>query len=145
MSPCPSLLRLNLRGCVAKRSELVPSSNRGRGTRAGGILIGGRCRRRDTGGRRSRLPFLLLGLDEFAIVWRFEVERRSARSEVLDETLANDVGGARREDRHRECGDSGPDTRDALECAGHPHRGGGRGAGGEHRSCKARDERFTSI
>src|SRR5712675_196058 len=70
-----------------------------RAPRSGGRLRGGGpC-------RRLAVELFLLGLDELAIVRRIEVEQRPARGEMLNESLADRVGGAGREHRHRERGD----------------------------------------
>src|SRR5713226_3817155 len=59
-----------------------------RSSRSGGGL------RSERGRCGSGVPLLLLGLDELTIVRRIEVEQRPTRREVLDENLADHVGGA---------------------------------------------------
>src|SRR5882757_10549992 len=87
-------------------SSRYRSSARGRRALASGCGRGGGL---SSGGSRRRLEaeLFLLGLDELTIVRRIEVEKRPARSKMLDESLADRIGGAGREHRHRQRRDRG--------------------------------------
>ena len=54
----------------------------------------GSCFWRLGGAVLSRIPHIALGFDELPIIRRIEVEQRTARGEMLDESLADGVGGA---------------------------------------------------
>src|SRR5215471_13606484 len=65
----------------------------------------------------SRIPHVPLGFDELPIIRRIEVEQRTARGEVLDESLADGVSGAGRQSGHDKTASDCADDRSRLEHA----------------------------
>src|SRR5450631_3598323 len=64
------------------------------------------------------VPFVFLCLHELTIVRRIEVEKRPTRFEMLDEGLADGIGGTGGKRRHHEAADERPEKRHDLERAG---------------------------
>src|ERR1700723_3038667 len=67
---------------------------------------------------RLRVPHLFLSPNELAIVWRIEVEKRATRRKVLNERLADCIGGACRKHRHYKSGCQCSEDRYGLQGAG---------------------------
>src|SRR6478672_2072203 len=65
----------------------------------------------------SRIPHVPLGFDELPIIRRIEVEQSAPRGKVLDERLADGVGGARRQSGHDKSASDRADDRNRLEYA----------------------------
>src|SRR6185312_2524550 len=101
--------------------------------------LGGWRGRARAGG--ARVPHFLLRLDELAIVRRIKVEQRSAGGEVLNESLADGIGGARRQNRHDKSGCQYAENRHELERAGGADAAGRR----DHRTGQTRDQCLAAI
>ena len=89
----------------------------------------------------SGIPPLLLRLHEVAIVWRVQVKQGAARREVLNEGLADGIGGAGGKNGHYEDCSQRSDDRYEFERAG----GADAARCRNHRSRQRRDQRLTAI